>query len=203
MSTPLKLAVAAALVAASFPAWSLYKVIGPDGSVTYTDRPPAAADARITSLGRNGETTPLGDASLPQELRQAAARYPVLLYTAAECPPCDKARALLQQRGVPYRERSIVGDEDTLALERLTGARTVPALTIGQQVLSGLAAADWNAYLDAAGYPKESKLPRSWQPPAVAPLTEGRPARAARPAAEAASTPATEAPPPAEGGFRF
>ncbi|MGC4079876.1 MAG: glutaredoxin family protein [Rubrivivax sp.] len=203
MPSPLKLAVVAALVAASSSAWSLYKVIGPDGSITYTDRPPAAANARITSLGRNGETTPLGDASLPFELRQASARYPVVLYTAADCPPCDNARGLLQQRGVPYRERSVVSDDDTRALERLTGARTVPALTVGQQVLSGLAAADWNAYLDAAGYPKESKLPRSWQLPPVAPLTEGAPARAARPAAEPASAAPAGTPPPAEGGFRF
>ncbi|BAL95701.1 glutaredoxin family protein [Rubrivivax gelatinosus] len=203
MSAPLKLAIAAALVAAASPAWSLYKVIGPDGSITYTDRPPAAANARITSLGRNGETTPLGDASLPLELRQASARYPVQLYTAADCPPCDNARALLLQRGVPYRERRIASDDDTLALERLTGARTVPALTVGQQVLRGLAPADWNSYLDAAGYPKESKLPRSWQPPPVTPLTEAAPARTARPATEPASASPAEAPPPAEGGFRF
>lgn len=141
MSHASKFVLAAALAAACAPAWSLYKVIGPDGSITYTDRPPTASDARITSLGRNGETTPLGDASLPLELRQANARYPVVLYATAECTPCDSARALLQQRGVPYRERRIASDDDTLALERLTGARTVPALTVGQQVLRGLAPA--------------------------------------------------------------
>lgn len=201
MSRPHRIALVAALLAAAAPAWALYKVIGPDGSVTYTDRPPAAPNARITSIGRNGESTPLGDASLPLELRQASARFPVQLYTASDCAPCDAARTLLQQRGVPYRERRVGGDDDTLALERLTGARTVPALTIGQQVLRGLSPADWNSYLDAAGYPRESKLPRSWQPPAVTPLVESAPARGpAAPKPEPAPAP----PPPADdGGLRF
>lgn len=201
-----QLAAAITLAATCLPAWSLYKVIGPDGSVTYTDRPPVASNARITSIGRHGESTPLGDASLPLELRQASARYPVVLYAAAECPPCDSARTLLQQRGVPYRERAVASDDDTLALERLTGARTVPALTVGQQVLRGLSPADWNAYLDAAGYPRESKLPRSWQPPAVTPLAEGR-ASPPPAAAEPAPAPAPPAPPAAgtgdDGGIRF
>jgi len=33
---------AAALLMAAGPAWALYKVVGPDGKVTYTDRPPTA-----------------------------------------------------------------------------------------------------------------------------------------------------------------
>ena len=41
----------------------------------------------------------------------------------------------------------------------------MPALTIGAQPLRGLSEADWTAYLDAAGYPRESRLPRGWQPP--------------------------------------
>ncbi|TAG29021.1 MAG: glutaredoxin family protein, partial [Verrucomicrobia bacterium] len=72
-----------------------------------------------------------GDPSLPLELRQAAARYPVTLYTAADCPPCDSGRKLLQQRGIPYSERRVTSDEDAQALERLVGGRTVPSLTIG------------------------------------------------------------------------
>lgn len=41
-------------------------------------------------------------------VRQAAAKYPVVLYTAAHCTePCQQARSLLNGRGVPFAERML------------------------------------------------------------------------------------------------
>jgi glutaredoxin len=184
------------------PAWAQYKVVAPDGSVTYTDRQPGAANLRVTSMGRNAQAAAVAEVGLPIELRQAANRYPVTLYTAADCLPCDNGRKLLQQRGVPYSERRIVSEDDALALDRLIGARTIPALTVGAQPLRGYSESDWTSYLDAAGYPSESKLPRNWPLPVATPLVE----RAA-PTPPAASAPAPAQarvpdPPPA-GTLRF
>lgn len=174
-----------------------YKVIGPDGSVTYTDRPPAASNSRITPMSRTGGPPPLPDtsnATLPVELRQLATRFPVQLYTTTDCNPCDNARQLLQQRGIPFTEKRVISEEDAVALERGLGWRTVPSLTIGSQALRGLTPLEWNAYLDAAGYPKESKLPRNWAPPAATPMVE----KAAPAPRAAAPTPApAPAPTPA------
>lgn len=186
------------------PAFAQYKVVGPDGRVTYTDRPPATEGGKVQSLGRQSPgaaTSTPGDASLPFELRQVVARYPVVLYTGASCPPCDAARQLLRERGVPYAERQILSDEDSLALHRITGGRTIPSLGVGTQMLRGFNPADWAGYLDVAGYPRESRLPRGWQPPAPAPLV----ARASAPGTEAAAAaeparsrpPLPVAPPPA------
>jgi len=181
---------ALALAAASAaPAWAQYKVVAADGSVTYTDRPRAEANARITTLSRSGSAAP-PETPLPLELRQAAQRYPVTLYTGNDCLPCDNGRRLLQQRGIPYAERRVSSEDDAVALERAVGGRTVPALTIGAQPLRGLSETDWTAYLDAAGYPRASKLPRDWQPAPVQALAGDKPA-APRPAA-----PATRQPPP-------
>lgn len=183
------------LAAAPLAAQAQYKVVGPDGSVTYTDRPPAGA--KVTAISARAGATPLaGDSDLPFDLRQVAGRYPVTLYTAPECPPCDSGRQLLQQRGIPYAERSVTTDDDAAALERAVGGRTLPSLSIGSQGLRGFGATDWAAYLDAAGYPRASRLPRGWQPPAVAPLTvrAGAPARPATPAAPA-ERPAPESEP--------
>ena len=48
----LLLVVGVALLSAP-PAFALYKVVGPDGRVTYTDRPPAIAGGeRVLPLGR-------------------------------------------------------------------------------------------------------------------------------------------------------
>lgn len=148
-----------------------YKVVAPDGSITYTDRPRPEANVRITAMGRSGAAQP-AEAALPAELRQVAQRYPVTLFTGNDCTPCDNGRRLLQQRGIPYAERRVSSEDDAIALERAVGGRTVPALTIGTQALRGLSETDWTAYLDAAGYPRESKLPRNWQAAPVLPLTE-------------------------------
>ena len=193
----------ALLATTGLPALAVYKIEHADGTVTYTDRPPTTESARVTSLGRDASPPPL-EVVLPRELRALVQRYPVTLYTAADCTPCDGGRRLLQQRGVPYTERLVISEEDTAALERAVGGRTVPALTIGTQPLRGLSETDWTAFLDAAGYPRESRLPRGWQPPPPAPLVERAPARpvAAVPAPRPAPpAPAVEPPPP--GSLRF
>jgi glutaredoxin len=183
---------AAALALPALPALAFYKVVGPDGSVTYTDRPPVATTSKITTLGRNGNATAASDSTLPFDLRQVASRYPVTLFTAADCPPCDSGRQLLQQRGVPFAERQVVSQDDAAALERAVGGRTVPALTIGAQALRGLSQAEWSSFLDAAGYPKESRLPRNYQAPAAAPLVERAAAQKAPQAPPAPAAPAPE-----------
>jgi glutaredoxin len=193
-----------ALLAAAGPAVAQYKVVEPDGSVTYTDRPPAGTGAKVTPLGRGGAAAaPAVEATLPAELRQPVARYPVVLYTGNDCTPCDTARQWLQQRGVPYRERRVATEDDAQALERLVGARSVPALTVGAQPVRGFAELDWAAYLDAAGYPRESRLPRGWQPPPVLPLVAARTPAAASPAPPSAPQAAPEVPPAAPGAIRF
>jgi glutaredoxin len=211
MSAWRKTLLAMALAGLALPAAALYKVVGPDGRITYTDRPPSDTAARVITLNRGGvNEAPAAQDALPQELRQATTRYPVTLYTAADCPPCESARQLLVQRGVPFTEKLIVSDDDAAAMERVLGARTVPSLTIGSQALRGLSQSDWTAYLDAAGYPRESKLPRNWQAPAATPLagrSSARPAAAplATASAPARSPPAevTPAVPSAPAGIRF
>lgn len=185
------------------PAVAQYKVVGPDGRVTYTDRPPAGAEAR--PLGASPAATP--PAELPYALRQAVARYPATLYTAPGCSPCDSARALLRQRGVPVREVRIERAEDIAELQRREGRIELPILRLGAQRLQGFEAETWQATLDAATYPRTSRLPPTWRPAPPQPLVpveadEATPA--ARRGAEAAR-PAAAAPvlPAASGSFRF
>jgi glutaredoxin len=189
---------------------ALFKVVAPDGTVTYTDRPPPAAAGRPVPLG-GGRDAGASDASsaltnLPLELRQVTARYPVTLYSSTDCAPCDSARRLLASRGIPYVERRVINEDDAEALNRLTGGRSVPTLTIGTQALRGFADSDWHSYLDAAGYPRESRLPRGYQQPVATPLVE-RQAEAAPQQRPAAPPPAEPAPPPpaqpAPEGIRF
>jgi glutaredoxin len=207
---PLKhLALAAALACLAMPATALYKVVGPDGRVTYTDRPPSDTSARVTTLDRESVIESPAPDALPPALRQPAARFPVTLYSTADCPPCDAGRTLLMQRGVPFTEKLIVSDDDAQAMERTLGSRTVPMLNIGTQALRGMSESEWIAYLDAAGYPRTSQLPKGWQPAAATPLVARSAAPASAPARTAAPQRATPVPapavlpPPAPGGIRF
>ena len=160
----------------------VFRVVGPDGKVTFTDRPPPDANAKpapVVALPGGGGSA---NAALPLALRTATGRFPVTLYTAADCAPCGSARTYLQSRGVPFTERTVTSNEDIQALQRLAGAASVPFATIGGQHVRGFSDAEWGQYLDAAGYPKVSQLPSGWRNPEPRPMVVVQaPALAAEP----------------------
>jgi glutaredoxin len=181
-----------------------YKVTGADGRVTYTDRP--AADAKsVRPVGRAAPAQAGAEMldGLPYALREAALRYPVVLYTASTCSPCDVARQTLQQRGVPFREWQ-VPTQGGAELARREGSNSLPILKVGNSKLVGYNATEWRQTLDAAGYPVSNTLPPHWQAPAAQPLPM---ARAAEPTAAAVSprgpASAPEAQAASAGAFRF
>lgn len=195
----------------SMPIQAQYKVIGADGRITYTDQPPLDPGDRMSQL-KTPEVLAPSDASLPTDLRQAGRRYPVTLYTSTNCDPCDSARQYLRQRGIPYAERVVTTADDGESLQRLTGSRDLPSATIGAQVVRGFSAETWGSYLDAAGYPKDSKLPPGYQFPPAVPLSQRadapRAPATARPPAVLDSAremrPSTRPPtPPDNSGIRF
>ena len=182
-------ACALALAAPLASAQQVYRIVGPDGKVTFTDRAPdpSLADTQASSRLRAGGAVAAEE--LPYLLRQIVARYPVTLYTGDGCTPCANARVLLMQRGIPFAERTVNTAEDIEALKRLAGEATLPFATIGAQQLKGYSDVEWTQYLDAAGYPKQSQLPVNYRRAAAAPLAPA----VAKPAASAASAPADTA----------
>jgi glutaredoxin len=190
----------ALLAAAATGASAQYKIVAPDGTVTYTDKPPAAADARIGNQGVTGGAS----GGLPYDVRQAMSRYPVTLYAAKGCAPCDQARQYLKGHNVPFSEYSIESNADIAALKGRFGEPQLPVVTIGGQTMRGFAAADLQGYLDAAGYPKQARLGGySW--PAAAPLAPPTAIAAPAPAPAPAPTPAPApaAPPASHSGIQF
>lgn len=190
-----------ALLATAAQAQQVHRIVGPDGKVTFSDRAPEDKKAQSTVLS----TASSGGASnpaLPSELRQVASRFPVTLYTGESCSPCQQARQLLVQRGVPFTERSVNTNDDIDALRRLSGESALPFGTIGRQQLKGFSDAEWTQYLDAAGYPAQSRLPKGYTQPAATPLAPAKAPAASAPDApqEAASAPTgrlrRQAPPP-------
>ncbi len=206
---------ACAMLAGDANAQQIYRIVGPDGRVTFSDQAPPQSSAKAapsTSMGgRTMTTAAVTDAAapLPFELRQVVSRYPVVLYTGINCAPCASGRAMLLGRGIPFTERSVTTPEDIEAYRRLGGANTLPFLTIGGQQIKGYSDFEWGQYLDAAGYPKTSLLPSSYKPAPAAPLvavqgTPANPTASAAPAGQAnASSPPPAPPEPNPAGIRF
>jgi uncharacterized membrane protein YgcG len=133
----------------------LYKWVGKDGKITYSDTPPPA-DAKKVEKKRLNDRVSEGD-GLAFATQDAMRKFPVFLF-ATDCgEPCDKGKALLAKRGVPYTaknpEKNIMDGKD---LKKLVGALEVPALQVGKNGIKGYNEPAWNAALDAAGYPKSA-----------------------------------------------
>lgn len=167
-------------------AQQVYRIVGPDGKLTFSDRPPpvSAGNSRISEANAQGGTNTPAPAGLPFELRQVALKYPVVLYTGDNCAPCGAGRSLLASRGVPFSEKTVTTAADTEALQRLSGEASLPFLTIGNQQLKGFSDAEWTQFLNAAGYPKSSVLLSGYRMPAPAPLVTGASLRASTPYGE-------------------
>lgn len=176
-------------------AQTVYRIVGADGKVTFSDKPPVTRDDKTTATGRGGKALDIGNAPLPYELSQVVSRYPVTLYTSNNCGPCGSARNLLSSRGIPFNERTITTNEDVEALTRISGENSLPFLTIGGQKIKGFSDAEWTQYLDAAGYPSSSKLPGNYRASPASPLVAIQRPEVIAPAARTAAAPA--APPPA------
>ncbi len=187
------LLLAALLGFASAPsAQTVYRIVGPEGKVTFSDKAPVSAQqGKVSDIGVGANVVSSDSNSLPFELRQAVSKFPVMLYTTEPCQPCDRARAMLTSRGIPFSERTVTTPEDSNALRRLSGDTSLPTVSIGAQRLKGFSESEWSQYLDAAGYPKASTLPDGFKNAAATPLViVQKPAIAASKEAEKTTAPA-------------
>jgi glutaredoxin 3 len=64
----------------------------------------------------------------------------IRIYTTRWCGYCYRAKALLDQRGVPYEEIALDDDpEFRRTLQRVTGGWTVPQILIDNEPIGGYA----------------------------------------------------------------
>jgi glutaredoxin len=190
---------------AALPAAAQYKIIGPDGKVTYTDQPPADPKVKIKRMGASGSTDE-PDQPLPFAIANAVRSAPVTLYTSLSCSPCAQGRQLLQNRGIPFSERTVSTEADLETLKTLGMENNFPVLEVGRNRISGYGSEQWNGALTSAGYPAQTTLPTGFQTGKASALAPQSSSPAPAPAVRrtAANTPDTPAtPPPSDNGFRF
>lgn len=151
-------------------AQAVYRIVDAEGNVTFSDKPPInPQQGKVTTTGAGAAGTGASQ-NLPFELRQVASKYPVILYSAPKCTPCDMGRSFLSGRGIPFSERTVSSAEDIDAFQRLSGDTSLPSISVGGQRVKGFSSQEWAQYLDAAGYPATSTLPASYKNPAATPL---------------------------------
>lgn len=164
----------------------LYRWTDENGRVHVTDTPPPASAKNVRKRALDAAPDPAAGASQPYAVQLAAKNYPVTLYTAPDCAPCGAARALLNQRGVPFREVSVVGEQESAQLRQAVGSLSVPSLVVGTSTQKGFEQGAYHSMLDVAGYPRTGILPpRSQAEPKAA---SAKPAAGEAPPDEEAAT---------------
>ena len=63
----------------------------------------------------------------------------VLVYTMNYCPYCERAKALLKKREIPFQEILVAEDDDAKwdELYRLSGMKTMPQIFHGERLIGG------------------------------------------------------------------
>jgi glutaredoxin len=153
------LRVVACLIAlSSAHAQTLYRSIGPDGRVVYSDKPPADGRVDKTLKFENlpASEVPASTWSYVEQLRRMKAAEPpavqaqgVVLYAASWCGYCKKAKAYLAGRGIAYQEIDIDTEAGKRAFALAGGGRGVPLLVANGQQVKGFAPKAYDAVLAA------------------------------------------------------
>lgn len=136
---------------------TLYKYKDANGNIQFTDRPPPQVETeKMTVSTTTSKRIP------SYATREAARKNPVTLYSPAPdqpCTPCDEARKLLTDRGIPFTEKRVTTEQELEEYKKATGVTegSYPSVVIGSIIQKGFSASQWHSALDTAGYPKEAQ----------------------------------------------
>ncbi len=166
--TVILLAVLMSALMSAIPAQAaqLYRWVDDKGRVEWRDTPPPANAKKVEKRTVGGSS--IETSTLPYSVQQAVRNFPVTLYINSCGEACDKARAHLTRRGVPFTQKNPQDDIDTH--KKLTdGGMEVPLLFIGRERLKGYLETSWDNSLDAAGYSRQPAPGYTAPKPAAAP----------------------------------
>ena len=129
----------------------LYRWVDDKGNVEWRDTPPPSAAKKVEQRKVGGSAVPTSE--LPYSLQQAVKSHPVTLWLTECGDVCNRARAHLNRRGVPHAERN--AQAEIAAFKKASGgSMELPLLLVGTRPVKGYLESEWDAALDAAGYPK-------------------------------------------------
>lgn len=63
--------------------------------------------------------------------------YTIITRSVPPCAYCDKAKALLDSKGVAYTEYDLSANDGSIELFKILGYKTIPVITDGDRVIGG------------------------------------------------------------------
>lgn len=130
----------------------VYKSVGADGKVSYGDRPPTEGQVVMSRSFTAAPSTVL-PVSMVERLRKfrqsagtpAPAVGGVVLYSAAWCGYCTKAKAYLDAKRIRYSEVDIDTEAGLASFSQAGGGKGVPLLVAGDKRIQGFSVASYDA----------------------------------------------------------
>ena len=151
------LMLAALLAATAVAAGTVYKSTAPDGSVIYSDHPPA--DGKVDKVISFDDLPSSPVPARPQGMisgRSTQVTHPavakpaqnakVVLYVASWCPYCRGAKAWLAQRQIPYDEIDIESEIGSMEFQVEARGGGIPYLVRGPRHIRGFKEEGYDAF---------------------------------------------------------
>ena len=123
----------------------IYKVIGADGKVSYTDKEPPRDSGKTEKLKiQTYAGTPAVSAYNGSVKR-------VTILSAQWCGVCTRAKAYMNSRKIAFEEWDIDKSEYALTKMNQLGAKGVPVILVGKQKMVGFSAETLEGMIKNAG----------------------------------------------------
>ncbi|MGR8920395.1 MAG: glutaredoxin family protein [Gammaproteobacteria bacterium] len=147
-SKRLVLAAALGLVLTPAAAVTVVECVDAEGNSSFRDTcPPGTTKKGEKQLRGLGGTKEMS-------IAQVAASNPVTVYVVPECDACDLVRNSLSSREIPFKEVDVQDNAELQQeLKSIAGGLTVPAIVVGDDVLTGYSRDAIDGALAKAGYP--------------------------------------------------
>ncbi len=139
----------------------LYRIVDEYGNVTYTSTLPFGSESDVEIRDIEGGVDPADDFIARDK---ATGLSPVTLYAVEKCRICDVIRKQLKARNVPFTD--VDPSQDPVVynkLQEITGGSSVPAISVGDKVISRYSYLELKEALNAAGYPPKGAKPKPEQ----------------------------------------
>jgi len=146
-----------ALASAAIQADTVYRSVGPDGKVTYSQRPPADGKIDKTLVYQNLPSSPLPEStlryraelmkSMNRKIAEGVKPYRAqpVFFMAQWCGYCKQAKSYLAEKGISYREYDIDTADGMRAFVEAGETRSVPVMFANSQRVQGFRRSAYDA----------------------------------------------------------